>query len=202
MFSHHNDYTSNIFERNGSGVAVMFTHHVRMINNTFKDNWGGASYGILLKEISDSYIDHNVFSNNTSGIYMDGCNRTVIVSNTFESNGSALRIQASCDDNTVKGNNFSGNTFDVSTNGEVILNHFSGNYWDKYEGYDLNRDGIGDVPFHPVSMYAMIIDRIPAAAMFLRSFVVSLMDKSEKAIPSLTPEHFIDVSPQMRPNSL
>jgi nitrous oxidase accessory protein len=202
MFSHHNDYTSNVFEKNGSGVAVMFTHHVKMVNNTFKDNWGGASYGILLKEISDSYIYNNIFSNNTAGIFMEGCNRTIVESNSFMNNGSALRIQANCDDNTVKGNNFMGNTFDVSTNGEVILNHFSNNYWDKYEGYDLNRDGIGDVPFHPVSMYAIIIDKIPAAAMFLRSFVVSLMDKSEKAIPSLTPEHFIDIAPQMRPNNL
>jgi nitrous oxidase accessory protein len=43
--------------------------------------------------------------------------------------------------------NFLGNTFDVSTNGSLVLNEFNGNYWDKYDGYDLDKNKIGDVPY-------------------------------------------------------
>ncbi|MFN8165932.1 MAG: hypothetical protein U0X76_07130 [Bacteroidia bacterium] len=50
----------------------MFTHGVRMYNNTFELNWGDAAYGLLLKEISDSYIQGNHFNRNTTGIYMEG----------------------------------------------------------------------------------------------------------------------------------
>ena len=57
-----------------------------------------------------------------------------------------MKIQASCMDNTINYNNFVGNTFDISTNGDLVLNNFDNNYWDKYEGYDLNRNGTGDVP--------------------------------------------------------
>ncbi len=199
MFSHHNDYIGNTFERNGAGVAVMFTNHVRMFNNTFKDNWGAASYGLLLKEISDSEVKNNLFINNSSGIYMEGSSRIVIEKNNFNSNGCALRIQASCDDNTILQNNFMSNTFDVTTNGSLILNKFNNNYWDKYEGYDLNHDGKGDIPYHPVSIYSMIIEQNPVAMILMRSFMVTLLEKTEKAIPSITPENFKDDAPNMKP---
>ena len=57
-------------------------------------------------------------------------------------------------DIAVTGNNFLSNTFDVSTNGSLVLNSFNYNYWDKYEGYDLNKDNIGDIPYHPVSLFS------------------------------------------------
>ena len=177
----------------------MYTKHVKMYKNTFRDNWGGAAYGLLLKEISDSEVKNNVFTNNSSGIYMEGSNRIVVEKNIFESNGCALRIQASCDDNTVTKNNFMGNTFDVTTNGTLILNSFQANYWDKYEGYDMDRDGTGDIPYHPVSVYSMIIERMPVAMILMRSFMVALLEKTEKAIPSITPENFKDDSPKMKP---
>jgi nitrous oxidase accessory protein len=81
----------------------------------------------------------------------------------------------------------------------MMLNKFYNNYWDKYEGYDLNKDKIGDVPYHPVSMYAMVIEQNSNALLLLRSFMVSILDKAEKAIPSLTPEHLVDEQPLMKP---
>lgn len=199
MFSNDDTYITNIFENNGAGVSVMFSKGVKMFNNYFKENWGDAAYGILLKEISDSYIENNRFEKNTSAIYAEGANRIVMKKNTFKNNGWAFKIQASCNEVTVEHNNFLGNTFDIGTNGSLVLNHFSNNYWDKYEGYDLNRDGIGDIPYRPVSMYSMIIEKNPPAMVLFHSMIVSLMDKSEKVIPSLTPENLKDEHPLMKP---
>lgn len=84
----------------------------------------------------------------------------------------------------------------------MVLNKFENNYWDKYDGYDINKDGIGDIPYHPVSMYSVITEQNPNALILLRSFTVQLLDKAEKAIPSLTPEHLIDTKPTMKPNRL
>mgnify|MGYP001593296192 FL=1 len=95
-------------------------------------------------------------------------------------------------------NNFIGNTFDVSTNGSLVLNSFNSNYWDKYDGYDLDKDKIGDVPNRPVSMYSMIVEKNPPAMLLFRSFITSLLDKTEKVIPSLTPEGLKDNSPMMK----
>lgn len=198
MFSNNDVYEQNRFERNGAGVAVMFSKKVTMLRNTFHSNWGAAAYGILLKEISDSQIEQNEFTRNTTGIYMEGTTRILVNKNNFNGNGYALRVQASCSDNTIQQNNFTGNTFDVATNGSLVLNSFNSNYWDKYEGYDLNRDGIGDVPFRPVSMYSMVVERNPTAMMLFRSFLVNLFDKSEKLLPALTPENLKDDQPRMR----
>jgi nitrous oxidase accessory protein len=199
MFSQNDTYIGNTFNHNGSGVAVMYSHGVKMFNNFFEDNWGDAAYGILLKDISDSYITGNHFLKNTVGIHMEGCSRIELQRNAFLNNGWAIKIQASCDDNNITQNNFIGNTFDIGTNGSLVLNRFNSNYWDKYEGYDLNRNKIGDVPYHPLSIYSMIIDNNPSALMLFRSFIVSLIDKSEKFIPTVTPENLRDDYPLMLP---
>lgn len=198
MFSHNDSYLSNRFVNNGAGVAVMYSHGVKMYSNLFEENWGDAAYGLLLKEISDSYIEGNTFVKNTSGIYMEGASRIHMYKNLFKNNGWSMKIQASCMDIEVTRNNFIGNTFDVSTNGSLVLNTFNNNYWDKYDGYDLNKDQIGDVPYRPVSMYSMIVEKNPPAMLLFRSFITSLLDKTEKVLPSLTPEGLKDSRPMMK----
>lgn len=199
MFSHDNEYRNNAFINNGAGVAVMYTKGVKMINNRFEHNWGAASYGLLLKDISDSYIVGNEFIENSVGIFMEGSSRNEFKENEFGRNGYAIKLQANCDDNVIEKNNFKQNTFDLVTNGTLVLNKIQSNYWDRYEGYDLNRDQVGDVPYRPISMYGMIVERMPTAVLLWRSFLVFLLDRAEKAIPVITPENLKDDLPTMKP---
>lgn len=199
MFSNDDSYYANLFHNNGAGVSVMYSKKVTMINNIFEQNWGDGSYGLLLKEITDSYVSGNTFQKNTSGIYMEGTTRIEVLKNTFLSNGWAMQIQASCMDNNVNKNNFIANSFDIGTNGTLVLNNFDYNFWDKYEGYDLNKDKIGDIPFHPLSLFSVIVEKQPAAMLLYRSFMITLLDKSEKIFPTLTPENFIDNFPLLKP---
>jgi len=198
MFSNNDAYFTNVFRNNGAGVAVMFTKNVVMMNNTFTENWGDAAYGLLLKEISDCYLAGNKFLKNTTAIFMDGTNRIKAEKNVLAVNGWGLKIQANCMDNVLTLNNFLSNTFDVSTNGSLTLNTFYQNYWDKYEGYDLNKDKIGDVPYHPLSLFSVIVESNPPTMLLYRSFMVTLLDKSEKVLPSLTPDSFVDLQPLMQ----
>ena len=198
MFSHSDTYITNVFRNNGAGVAVMYSKDVKMFNNTFEENWGDSAYGLLLKDISDSYIYGNTFAKNTSGIYMEGTSRVRVERNQFLKNGWAMKIQASCMDNEIYENNFIGNTFDTGTNGSLVLNTFEKNYWDKYEGYDLDKDGMGDVPYHPLSLFAVLTENTPSAMLLYRSFMITLLDKSEKVLPSITPDNFVDNKPLMK----
>lgn len=198
MFSNDDSYISNLFKNNGAGVAVMFSKSLKMFNNTFEENWGDSAYGLLLKEISDGYIFNNHFIKNTAAIYMEGTSRIKMEKNVFESNGWAIKVQASCMDNELVSNNFLGNTFDISTNGSLVLNTFNSNYWDKYEGYDLDKNGTGDVPYHPLSLFAVLTEKNPSSMLLFRSFMITLLDKSEKVLPSITPDNFIDNTPLMK----
>jgi len=197
MFSHNDEYRDNTFINNGAGVAVMYTKGVKMINNHFIHNWGSSSYGLLLKDISDSFVTGNEFVENSVGIHVEGGSRILFRENEFTRNGYAFKLQASCDDNVIERNNFQQNTFDLVTNGSLVLNTIESNYWDRYEGYDLNRDKIGDVPYRPISMYGMIVERMPTAVLLWRSFLVFLLDRAEKAIPVITPENLKDNLPSM-----
>lgn len=199
MFSNDSVYTGNVFDNNAAGVAVMYALNVSMYSNRFINNWGDSVYGLLLKEISYSKIKGNVFQSNTTAIYADGATKIDFYNNHFEDNGWALKINANCMENRVLKNNFINNTFDVSTNGSTVMNNFKQNYWDKYEGYDLNKDKIGDVPFHPLSMYSVLVEQNPPVILLFRTFFVDLLDRSEKVIPSLTPESFVDNEPLMKP---
>lgn len=198
MFSDSCTYSSNIFEENGAGVAVMYTKNVLMENNVFQNNLGPAAYGILLKDISNSLIRNNRFHKNTAALYLEGCNRIMIENNQFLSNGWAVKLMANSMDNVFSGNNFVSNTFDVSTNSRQNFNTFEKNYWSEYKGYDLDKNGIGDVPHRPVKLYSILVEQQPASIALMRSMFINLMDLAESIIPSITPAALKDEKPIMR----
>ena len=196
MYSDDCRYEDNRFRRNIGGVAVMYTKRVTMTDNHFEDNWGSASYGLLLKEIYDSVIERNHFDRNTVGIVADGAVRAAIVGNDFMRNGWAIRLLGSTYDGRVEQNNFVGNTFDLTTNGAGGAT-LVGNYFDSYRGYDLDRDGLGDLPHHPVRLFSVIVERNPPAIILLRGFFVDVLDVAERVLPSLTPATLTDDKPAM-----
>ena len=198
MYSDDCVYENNGFRANQSGVAVMYTKRVTMTGNDFEGNWGPAAYGLLLKEIYDSRLEGNRFRHNTTGLFADGATRLTAVNNLFEDNGWAVKLMASTDGASLTGNTFAGNTFDVATNSRSSTNRLTGNYWDEYEGYDLDRDGRGDVPHRPVRLFSLIIERNEPSMILLRSAVIGLLDRAERVLPSLTPETLADASPLMR----
>ena len=198
MFSNYDDYKNNIFKNNGAGVAVMFSNNITMRNNHFVDNWGGSSYGLLLKEIYDAEIEDNEFIRNSIGIRVEGSTRINYRYNKFLSNGWAIKIAGGCYDNNISSNNFISNSFDLSLESALNNNIINGNYWSGYSGYDLNKDGIGDVPHRPVELFNYIVTKTPEATVLLRSLFLDLINLSEKVTPIFTPANVIDNSPKMK----
>ncbi len=201
MFSDSCSYRRNRFEHNGAGVAVMYSSWVEMTENIFEDNWGVSTYGLLLKDIRDSHIRGNTFHRNSIGVYAEAASRILFDRNSFTGNGYALRMLANCDDNTVRNNDFVANSFDVTTNSKDSRNHFDRNYWSPYEGYDLDRDGYGDVPYHPVRLYSLLVEQLPSSVILMHSAFVNLLDVTERVVPTMTPETLIDHHPRMKPLS-
>lgn len=198
MFSDHNKYLENLFENNGAGVAVMYSKFLEMERNHFRKNWGSASYGLLLKDITDATLKHNIFEDNTIAISADNTNRIDYFENDFVSNGYAVRIRGACYKNIFERNNFLANSFDVAYTGNINENRFLRNYWSDYTGYDLNKNGIGDVPYRPVKLFSFLVNTTPEAIILLRSMFIGLLDFSEKVSPVFTPAELIDSKPQMR----
>ncbi len=199
MFSNHDVYEYNTFENNGAGVAVMFSKFIEMNHNIFKKNWGTAAFGLLLKEINDAKMTNNVFQENTIGINIEGSNRIEYKNNDFISNGWAIKVRGACYTNILTENNFLYNSFDISYNSNLNDNKFDNNYWSNYTGYDLNKNGIGDVPYRPVKLFSYIVNRTPETIILLRSLFIDIIDFSEKVSPVFTPDDLVDESPKMKP---
>ncbi len=199
MFSDKNHYQGNTFAKNGAGVAVMYSKDIEMRENTFADNWGPAAYGLLLKDITDSKIVRNTISGNTIGVYAEGSNRLQVVENTFRQNGWAFKLMGSCDEVQIKQNNFISNTFEVSSSAmKASSNVFDQNYWSSYTGYDLDKDGLGDIPHRPVKLFSYLLEQSPQAIVLLRSMFTDLLELAEKVTPVLTPEFIKDERPSIK----
>lgn len=201
MFSNNNIYHHNIFRNNGAGVAVMFSKFITMHNNIFELNWGSASYGLLLKEIYDAEIYDNLFQENTIGINGEGCTRINYTNNTFLRNGWAIKIAGACYTNIFVNNDFMHNSLDLSYNTKIHDNKFDNNYWSEYTGYDLDNDGIGDVPYRPVKLFSYVVNQTPEALVLLRSLFVDIINFSEKVSPVFTPDNLMDSNPLMKKNN-
>ncbi len=198
MFSNKDDYIGNTFCDNGTGVAVMYSDHINMKNNRFLDNWGTTSYGLLFKDIRDGELSGNKFTNNTVGLFSDGCNRIKIMNNEFRNNGWAMNIFANSMDNEFAHNNFIGNSFDLITNSAQSTNNYHHNYWDQYTGYDLDKDGLGDVPHRPVKLFSYLIGKVPESIILMRSFFIDMLNIAEKVTPIFTPQSLMDEQPFMK----
>lgn len=198
MFSNDCAYRGNEFARNDAGVAVMYAARIAMLGNRFADTRGGAAYGLLLKDITDARLENNQFSDNTTALLIDGTTRLRADGNRFTKNGWAIRLDASAQDSRFTNNAFSGNTFDVATNSAHTAAVFRANFWDRYAGYDLDRDGTGDVPHRPVRLFAVVADRFEPSIVLLGSLFVGLLEAAERMFPSLTPTSLVDEAPVMR----
>ncbi len=201
MFSNDDQYYGNTFRNNGAGVAVMFSKRILMHDNLFINNWGRSSYGLLLKEINDAEIFHNIFDTNTLGIFIEGSNRITYRENDFLRNGWAIKMHGGCTDNHFSQNNFLQNTFDMAAEAQGVDNSYDENHWSEYTGYDLDKDGLGDVPFRPVKLFSYLVNQTPESIVLLRSPFVGLLNFSEKASPIFTPTNLMDHTPLMKPFS-
>ncbi|KHD89658.1 MAG: hypothetical protein OM95_02380 [Bdellovibrio sp. ArHS] len=197
MFSNDNTFRNNTFSGNDAGVAVMYSKRVKMLNNEYADNKGSASFGLLLKDISDSEIVGNEFLRNTVAIFMEGSNRNNIHSNRFDKNGWAIRLLSSCDSNLFQGNAFLDNTLEVATNSQTNLNTFKGNYWAHHQNVDLNQDGIVDLPYQPTSFSSYLLEKYNLSILLVGTPILKFLDWAEQMFPAISPVSLRDPEPLM-----
>jgi len=106
---------------------------------------------------------------------------------------------ANCVGSSIEKNDFIDNSFQIATNSRQTFSSFNGNYWSPYRGFDLDRDGFGDEPFRPVSLYSLLVESDPSTLVLIRSLLIDVLNLAERVVPTLTPEALVDSKPRMRP---
>jgi nitrous oxidase accessory protein len=203
MYCQANTLLSNRFTRNVAGCAIMFSNHLDVRDNDFVYNRGSRTYGLLLKDCSDGEFSGNRMIGNTIAVFMDNSNRNRFHGNLVENNGWGLFVFSSCAGNEFAGNDFVRNDYPVALDMRYTDNRFDdgvrGNYWDENPAYDLNGDGLSDVPYSPVGAFAFASKQYPDLTVLAKSPAVVALGVAERVVPALRPSDALDRHPLLRP---
>ena len=198
MFANDNVVERNEFYDNAVGVYFMYTEGGVVKNNIISHATGATGMGIGFKEASGTIIENNEIIYCGVGIGSDLSpfqpDSTIeIRGNRFAYNGVGILFNSETGGNNMIDNVFEGNRTQVAYGGHGDNNNspknvWSGNYWDDYQGFDRNADGVGDKT-HELYAYAdQIWMELPIARFFRSSPVMELLDFLERLAPFSTPD--------------
>lgn len=201
MYSDDNNFEDNLFAYNVAGAALMYSKRIHFSRNTFAHNRGYRAYGVLYQSCDFCTATENLISDNTRGIYLDGSNFNEIWQNSIRNNDIAVHINASCEENKFFKNNFIDNLSGLVVDARGYPNHWSdeghGNYWANYTGYDLNGDGIGDVPHKIQSVFEYLEEDYPEVRLYLFSPAAQILRAAERTLPIMQASEKEDPFPLM-----
>ena len=207
MYAKYNLVKDNVLEGNTVGIFLMFSDDIEVHNNRIIHSQGPSGMGIGLKEASGAVIIGNDILSNAIGIYSDLSPNDPempvrIEDNRIAYNGMAMTFLSDWEGMQVRRNDFVSNfgTIVVQGGGTALRHEWAGNHWDAYEGFDRNRDGVGDSPYEVHSYADRLWVDVPDAQFFRASPMLEILDFMERLAPFNQPRLIMrDGSPAMRP---
>ncbi len=194
LFANRSLIEGNTLERNSTGIIALNSDGVIMRGNRIMHAMDASGAGIAVKETSAALIVGNDIVHCAYGIMADSpmhpLNRIVFIDNRVAHNVTGIYFYGEKGGHIALGNRFESNLWQVAmaSTGDPLNDTWSGNYWDDYQGFDRNADGIGDTP-HEIYTYA---DRIwietPPAKFFRNSPLLELLDFLERLAPFSQPD--------------
>lgn len=185
----------NRITANDVGVLCRGSNHVHIEDNTIVKTFLATGTGVMLIGGKELYVQHNTVMKHAQAFYIDATakNRKMkrfIEHNRIALNNEAFHFHADIANNTIRCNTVDGNLFDVVKDirsAPIMHNVIALNYWDQYQGFDRDHDGIGDTPYQ-VLLYA---DRLWQFAPHLKFFygtpLLSVVNFIEKVAPFSAP---------------
>ncbi|MET0085837.1 MAG: nitrous oxide reductase family maturation protein NosD [Sedimenticola sp.] len=195
MYSQYNKVEENHFEDNAVGIFLMYSDGIVVRNNHIAKAAGPTGVGIGFKETSDLVVENNEVLNCATGLYIDVSPFQPDTFNYFHNNliaynGVGVRWLNDWHGNIFQDNKFKGNVTQVMVTGGKTANRneWIGNHWDDYEGFDLDKDGVGDRPYELYSYADRIWMDVPSAQFFKGSPMLEVLDFLERLAPFSDPD--------------
>jgi nitrous oxidase accessory protein len=196
---------NNHLSDTGTGIVVLYSPELVLRGNHVAHALTGGGGGIVFKESHDALVENNEVLHCSVGLRVDAppesAGKLTVSNNRFAHNIVGLFFYGEEGGHRFFDNRFENNlnTVAISAPGAGSANIWRSNFWDDYQGFDRNADGIGDTP-HEVYLFA---DRIwmetPMASFFRNSPVLEMLDFLERLAPFSSPHLVLrDPAPRMR----
>jgi len=206
MYTGKNFVKDNVYKHNSVGIFFMYSRDTVATGNLIQNSLGTTGLGIGMKDATNFTIKDNTIIYCARGLYVDRSpfepNATnLIEGNRIIYNSEGIRFHSLSLHNRFIDNIFKGNIENVvndSYNTKITENYFDGNYWDDYEGFDKDGDGIGDGAYN----YYAYADKVwllnPNIKFFYGSPVISILNFLAKLAPFSEPVLLVnDKHPKM-----
>lgn len=208
MYSHDNVVHRNDFRGGVVGIFAMYSRGLVVEDNVIADAAGAAGMGIGIKESGNITIERNLLVHDAVGIYIDSSplqlgDTLTIRGNVLRLDQTAIAFHSSGHRITIERNDFADNDAQVRVGGGGTATDVTwrGNYFDDYTGYDLDGDGIGDVPYELRSVSAQLIGQHASLALFRGTPALGIVDAAAHLDPLFQPQLVLaDPEPRMTPN--
>ncbi len=205
MFAHDSIVRGSLIESNVVGIFVMYSERLQIDHNVLAGSRGPAGVGAGFKESDGVQVHDNWIVANTTGLYLDRSPRAPTMPVTIERNVLALndvgvRFHSSEEGISFRENDFHENVAvaEVEGGGDAMSVVFEGNHWSDYEGYDMDHDGRGDVPFEQKALSSELTDSHPPLKLFQGTAAMGLFDVVAHAAPVLAAHRvLVDARPCM-----
>jgi nitrous oxidase accessory protein len=207
MYAHDSTVRRSTLRDNVVGIFVMYSARLTAEDNTLAGARGPAGMGIGFKESDAVTLRGNRVVANTAGVFLDQTPRNPSLPVLFEGNSFALNGVALRSHGAARGASFVGNDFldngalvEVDGNADARGTHFERNHWSTYAGYDLDRDGFGDVAHQVKQASSDLKTSRPSLRFFEGTAALGLYDALAQAVPFFGARVLLeDARPALRP---
>lgn len=205
MYSHSNRLEQNRFVGNEVGVFAMYSRDLLIESNQMLFSRGAAGIGLGMKESGNVTVRRNLLAHNTQGLFLDNSPLVEGDENLFERNVVRLSevgvgFLSSQHHNVFRRNVLRDNTSQVRVEGggDALGVSWEGNAWSDYAGYDLDGDGVGDLPYELKDLSGALTARHPDLAFFRGTLALALVGVAGEVVPLLAPRPILrDPAPRM-----
>lgn len=206
MYSHDNRISNNALVENEVGLFIMYSRNLAIDGNRMHHSRGASGIGLGVKESGNLRVTNNSLVNNTQSLFLDNSPLTEGDSNLFADNDIRLSdigvdFLSSHHDNTFTHNAFVDNTVQVRVEGggDALGVRWVENEWDDYAGYDLDRDGLGDIPYELKDLADTLTAKHPDLTFLRGTPALALIAVAGEVVPLLAPKPILrDERPRFR----
>ena len=218
MYSYHNKILNNYAYNTRAGYAMMNSRHLEIRGNRTENS---EDYGFLINFIIYSTFEDNIIKNvwtptdkkvlgrDGKGLFIYNSGYNTLRNNHIEHAEIGIHLTAGSEGIKISGNTFIDNQIQVKyvSNklqewSQNINGVQEGNYWSNYQGWDMDGDGKGDVPFEPNDGIDKLFWKYPEAKILMDSPAVLLLRWVQEQFPVLKSPGVKDSYPLMKPNPI